>query len=159
YIITHRYSILVRQFVHSSEAYDYFDTLSGFSNEGSLFSQIQSGFVSGNIKAEGNNSEIVIGFFEVTSVDSKRIFFNYEEFYPDAPLPPYIVNCVRTAPSQFNELGPGCGPLISRIRANKIVYRKMNDGTVEGDPYIMVPLECGHCTALGTPEVPEFWID
>ena len=158
YIITTRYSILIHQFVHSEAAYNYFDTLSTFSNEGSLFSQIQPGFLAGNIRSETNDSETVIGFFDVTSVDSKRIFFSYNDFYPNEPTPPWSVNCTKMAPLQYNQFG-GCGPLIGGIEANAIVYFKMNNGTIEGDPYIMVSRECGDCTALGTPEVPEFWID
>jgi len=158
YIIATRYSILIRQFVHSGAAYNYFDTLSSFSNEGSLFSQIQPGFLAGNISSETNDSETVIGFFDVASVDSKRIFFSYNDFYPNEPTPPWSVNCEKTAPNQYNQFG-GCGPLIGRIEADAIVYFKMNNGTIEGDPYIMVPRECGDCTALGTPEVPDFWID
>lgn len=159
YILTTRYSILVRQFVLSEGAYDYFETLRSFASEGSLFSQIQPGFVVGNIATESESAEKVIGFFEVASVASKRLFFSYDDFYEDEPTPPWAVNCEKTAPLQFNRLGTGCGPLIFRIESDVIVYFKMNEGTIEGDSYIMVPRECGDCTALGTPEVPDFWVE
>ena len=159
YILTTRYSILVRQFVLSESAYDYFETINSFSSEGSLFSQIQPGFVVGNISTDNESAEQVIGFFEVASVASKRLFFSFDDFYEGEPTPPWAVNCEKTAPLQFNRLGTGCGPLIFRIERDVIVYFKMNNGTIEGDPYIMVPRECGDCTALGTTEVPEFWID
>jgi hypothetical protein len=159
YILTTRYSILVRQFVLSEGAYDFFETLRSFSSEGSLFSQIQPGFVTGNISAENESSEKVIGFFEVSSVASERIFFSFDDFYEGEPSPPWAVFCEKTAPLRINRLGTGCGPLIFRIKSDVIVYFKMNNGTIEGDPYIMVPRECGDCTALGTIQEPSFWVE
>jgi hypothetical protein len=70
YKISHRYSILVKQFVQTEEAHNYYKTLLKFSEEGSLFSQVQPGFVVGNIISENSADEIVIGIFEVSSVTS-----------------------------------------------------------------------------------------
>ncbi|MGB3143629.1 MAG: DUF4249 domain-containing protein, partial [Maribacter sp.] len=50
YIISHRYSILVRQFVQSPEAFAFYETLNEFSSASqNLFSQIQPGFLNGNV--------------------------------------------------------------------------------------------------------------
>lgn len=163
YKISHRYSILVRQFVHSREAYTYLEAVSRFSGEGSLFSQVQPGFVSGNIISESNSEEKVIGFFDVASVSTKRIFFNYEDFYPNEPLPPYINSCEPRAPFrcvQANNSTFRCAGLINGLRRNLIVYRGMNTGQIQlGGPYLMVDRECGDCTALGDIEPPDFWVD
>jgi len=163
YRISHRYSILVRQLVLSEEVFSYLQALSSFSEEGSLFSQVQAGFVSGNITSESNTEEKVIGYFEVASVSTKRIFFNYEDFYPGEPLPPYINSCQPRAPQRCVIIGFNsyrCGGLINGIRANTIVYKGMNMGQLPlGGRYLMVDRECGDCTALGDPEPPEFWID
>jgi Domain of unknown function (DUF4249) len=75
YIITNRYSILVKQYVQSLESYTFYKTLSEISGSGSILSQNQPGFFYGNIRSDDNPTEKVIGFFDVASVSSKRIFF------------------------------------------------------------------------------------
>lgn len=162
YKISHRYSLLVKQYVHSGEVYNYLDALSNFSEEGSLFSQVQPGFIASNLVSETNLNEKVIGFFEAASVSTKRIFFNYDDFYPNEPLPPYINSCqpsapLRCVPENFNTVR--CGGLMNGIDRNIIVYRGMNTGQIpRGGAYLMVDRECGDCTALGDIEPPEFWI-
>ena len=163
YKISHRYSILVKQFVHSREAYSYLEAISRFSGEGSLFSQVQPGFVAGNIVSESNSDEKVIGFFDVASVSAKRIFFNYDDFYPNEPLPPYINSCQLKAPFrcvQANNSSFRCAGLINGLRRNLIVYKGMNTGQIPvGGAYLMVDRECGDCTALGDIEPPDFWVE
>ena len=163
YRISHRYSILVKQFVHSSQAYNYLEAFSRFSGEGSLFSQVQPGFIASNIVSNSNPDEKVIGFFDVGSVSEKRIFFNYEDFYPNEPLPPYINACIPTAPLRCIPEGNTrfrCAGLINGLRSNQIVYRGMNTGQLPlGGPYLMVARECGDCTALGDIEPPDFWVE
>jgi len=162
YKISHRYSLLVKQYVHSIEVYNYLEALSNFSGEGSLFSQVQPGFIASNMVSAKNPDEKVIGFFEVASISTKRIFFNYDDFYPNEPLPPYINSCQPKAPKRcvFESLNTfKCGALMSGLRGNTIVYRGMNTGQIPlGGAYLMVDRECGDCTALGDPEPPDFWI-
>ncbi len=160
FILTHRYSILVEQFIQSREAFTYFETLNEFSGEGgSLFSQSQPGFFSGNIVSEANPLEKVIGFFDVSSVSSQRIFFNFEDFYAGEPQPPFFVSCDVVAPNQF-ELG-GCGSLISEVLRNRVKYVAPNDTNppIDGGPYLVVLRACGDCTALGENVAPDFWED
>ena len=159
YIITTRYSILVKQYVISREAYVYFEALNAFSGQGSLFSQIQPGFLSGNIFSDNNPDEKVIGFFDVSTVSSKRLYFNYEDFYPLEAPPPFIVNCIPFAPTLFNATGTACGELISSLNSNRIVYIDENENPSISfpGPYLMVLRPCGECTALGSTIVPDFW--
>tara|TARA_R110002049_G_scaffold172033_1_gene338836 strand:- start:1569 stop:2783 length:1215 start_codon:yes stop_codon:yes gene_type:complete len=160
YIITHRYSILVRQYVHSREGYAFYETLKEFSENGDIFTQNQPGFINGNLILESDSSQKVVGFFDVVSVSSKRIFFSYSDFYPGEPYPPYAVSCGRSAPARFSPTGNSCGPLISAIALNTLVYFGPNEGEIpDGDAYLMVLRECGDCTALGTPIEPDFWIE
>ena len=159
YIITTRYSILVKQNVISREAYIYFEALNDFSGQGSLFSQTQPGFLSGNIFSDNNPDEKVIGFFDVSTVSSKRLYFNYEDFYPNEAPPPYIVNCIPFAPHLINPLSGSCGELISGLNLNRIVYIDENENPTMNlpGPYLMVLRECGDCTALGSNIAPDFW--
>lgn len=160
YKISHRYSILVKQFIQTEAAHSYFKTLQNFSDEGSLFSQVQPGFVAGNIVSDSSLNEKVIGFFEVSSVSSERIYFNYEDYYPNESLPPYINECEEKSPDRFTEHNMKteiCGPLINIVKSRVLVYYESTNSTLQ--PYRMVPRVCGDCTVLGSSEPPAFWIE
>lgn len=151
YIISHRYSILVRQYVQSRETSDFLETLNEFSSSESLFSETQPGFLEGNIFSEEGSNEKILGYFDISAVDEKRIFFDYEDFFPGERLPPYVAPCPESAPA----IG-----LIDLIRWDLVKFIKTNDGEFQpGGPYITVPQVCGDCTILGTSEVPDFWIE
>ena len=160
YKISHRYSLLVKQFVQSEAAHIFFKTLLNFSDDGSLFSQVQPGFVAGNIISEDNPKEKVIGFFEISSVSTERIFFNYHDYYPNSNIPPYINECMIFTPARLTEHPAKtevCGPLINIVKARILVYF---DHAPHPDwPYRMVPRVCGDCTVLGRSEPPQFWVE
>ena len=161
YILSHRYSILVKQYVQSKEAYTYYKTLNTFSNSESLFSQIQTGFLEGNIRSQQNSSEKVIGFFEVNSVSDKRLFFNYEDLFPGEEIPNYIIDCSIVSPPLVNEAGGS--PLISLIDTNAADFFSVYDGDANSlnldifGPFLMTPAGCGDCTRFSSKIVPEFW--
>lgn len=169
-ILSHRYSMLLNQYVINGEAYNYYQNLSNFAQSESVFSEIQPGFLEGNIRRTDVDNGLVLGYFEVASVDSKRFFFDYVDFFPDEPLPPYFgnTNCERLlSPALGNpeKDGPrplGCPPpaLIRRVKAEELNYFAINEdpGECEG-PYLMTPSICSDCTILGTNVKPDFWID
>lgn len=163
YKISHRYSLLIKQLVLSSEGYEYLENLNRFTAEGSAFSQVQTGFLVGNILNDNNNNEKVIGFFEVASVDSQRVFFNYTDFYPNSPLPPYVIDCYETAPPIKIDFDREiCGGLINIIENGELIYLEDYDGDpafMNPGPYDLVPRGCGDCTALGTNIIPDFWTE
>lgn len=156
-ILRDRYSILVKQYIQSLEAYSYYDILNQLSGSESLFSQIQPGFVNSNIVSIENKNEKVLGFFEVSSVSEKRIFVNYDDVFPGEPIPPYYIECEYAAPLIANM---GATPLRDAIENGLIKYFRANlaPGEFEG-PYIVVPRPCGDCTVYGTSEKPYFWED
>ncbi|MGX1929971.1 DUF4249 domain-containing protein [Flagellimonas sp. 2504JD4-2] len=157
YILSHRYSILVRQYVQSNEAFTFYERLNELSSSESLFSQIQPGFLQGNVFSNDNEDERVLGFFDVSSVSEERIFFNYNDFYPGEPLPPYIEPCDPSAPVIANMGGCVLRPILE-IGAG--VYAGDNDSEDPNEgPYLIVSRVCGDCSVLGTSEVPDFWIE
>ena len=157
--LSHRYSILVRQYVQSLETYSYFDLLNQLSASGGALSQIQPGFLNSNIVSTSDRNEKVLGYFNVSSVSEKRIFFNYEDLFPGEDLPPYFVNCQPYAPEVIT-LG-GTTPLKDQIQAGLVKYWKENlpPDVVGPGPYQVVLRECGDCTALGQTDPPEFWTE
>lgn len=161
-IITSRYSILVRQYIQTLEAYTYYKTLKKLSNSGNIFSQNQPGFISGNIISVNNPNEKVIGYFELSPVSSKRIYFNYPDLFPNEPLPPYFEDCKMFATS------PGSPPsprgeennLTIVISSGVAKYFGPNlDPELGEGPYDLVLRACGDCTVLGSNIKPDFWED
>lgn len=146
YILSHRYSIKVRQYVQTPEAFAYYDALRGLSQSATtVFSEDQPGFLPGNILSLDDETENVAGFFEVATVTEKRIFFDYGDFFPGEELPPYFQNCSPS--SQSGE------DLKGTLARNERVYYDSNGGIRT------VPRACGDCNALGSNKVPDFWID
>ncbi len=158
YILSHRYSILVKQLVQSPKAFSYYRALRDFSTSESIFSEVQPGFLTGNISSLSTSNENVIGYFEVSSVSSQRIFFDYQDYFPNETLPSYPVNCTRLfAPPEGG--GDGCPtPLFLQILLDNVQYVDVNP--VESDcegPYLVTRYACGDCRALGSNVVPDFW--
>ena len=139
--------------MHSQTAYRFYETLKNFATSESLFSETQPGYLIGNIISQKDRNEKVLGYFDVASVDEKRIFFNYVDFFPGESLPPYVSPCEIIAPLR--------GFLIDQVRYNLVKYVKDYDGEnlYRPGPYIVVDRVCGDCTVLGPSEAPEFWID
>ena len=159
YIISHRYSILVRQFVQSPEAFAFYKTLNEFSSGSeNLFTQIQPGFLNGNVLSEESGDEKVLGFFQVSSVTSERLFFDYVDFFAGEPLPPYVEDCsVESAPTLLPSNGNPFG-VSDLVYAINTQGRKFVSPTGDsGAPYNLVSRACGNCNALGSSLVPEFW--
>ena len=149
YIIAHRYSILVKQYSISNATFVYLETLKKFSGQESVFSQTQPGFFNGNLYSESDADEKVLGYFEVSSLSTKRIYFNYADLFSGEPLPtigascrPYIAS--STTQPTLNEL----------LRDNQVRYYSNNSSTKE---ISVVDRVCADCTVLGSSEVPDFW--
>ncbi|WP_420600905.1 DUF4249 domain-containing protein [Flagellimonas sp.] len=150
FIISHRYSILVKQSVLNREAYEFYEKVSEFSTSGSLFSQSQPGFIIGNIFPEDGSNERVVGIFEVSSVSEQRTFFNYADFFPNQALPEFVEECPETAVPDRQELA-------RLVRDQRVSLAGFLDNGNGGVTYIVQPRACGDCTALGTNIAPDFW--
>ena len=163
FILSHRYSILVRQFVQSRAAFSYYETLELLSRTESIFSQRQSGFLEGNIKSDTNAEDDVVGFFQVSTVSEKRLFFNYTDFFEGESLPKYPVDCTLVSPPIINEAG--ASPLLVAIELETLKYveeynQETNPNNLsEFGPFLMVAAPCGNSTFYGSNIVPDFWVE
>ncbi len=159
YIISHRYSILVRQYVQSNSAFTFYETLKEFSGNESLFSETQPGFLEGNIRSDSSDDEKVLGFFDVASAVERRIFFNYEDLFPGEELPPYIDPCRLNSPPLSTGVPPRC-VLASQVDLNLVSYAGNNDSSDQSEgPYFVVPNVCADCREIGEVQPPDFWIE
>ncbi len=180
--ISHRYSILVKQYHHDINANSFFRLLEDFSGRESIFSNVQTGSLEGNITVQNSDVALVLGYFELSSYSEKRLFLNYRDFFPDEDLPPYFINCATGAPALYprgfhstpgegGELiidGTNSSPLIEGILAGLYAYHAdnkeyenlINNGNLAGAaPFLIKPLGCVDCRTFGGNEEPDFWIE
>ncbi|MDG1380477.1 MAG: DUF4249 domain-containing protein [Flavobacteriaceae bacterium] len=151
--IAHRYSILLTQFIQSAEAYTFYQFLSEISESENLLSETQPGFLSGNITSLSNTEENVIGFFEVVSADTQRIYFNYEDLFSNELLPPYPIQC-----GIENFYAPLFDQLDEALASRDYKFYLNNDEPEELEgPYFLVPAPCGDCTFYGDSSPPIWW--
>ena len=156
--IRERYSILVRQYVQSLEAYTFYKTVDDLGIVGSVLSQVQPGYVLGNIISE-NESEKVVGYFEASTVSSERIYFDYTDF--NIILPAYFYNCNVIILDYLDNTALDDDPneralLYQFITVdNYKLYSDPGQGTI----YEITNPECGDCTSISSNIRPEFWED
>lgn len=157
FIISQRYSILVKQYVQNFYSYNYYNTLKNFTSDQSFFSQIQTGFLEGNLSSESDPNKKVIGFFEVSSVSSKRLFINRKDITNNEPN--FVEECRFIAPKLIDPMS-GESHLINALKEGYLYYAENDLGIkdLEG-PYLLVKKICGDCNELGTNIKPPFWID
>jgi len=155
FAIQNRYSILASQISINQDAYDYYETLKELSGSESIFSQNQPGFIRGNIVSLEDPDEKVIGNFNLGKVSSKRIFFNFTDFFNLAEKPDATRFCEITRPKVL--------ALTNLVIENQVKFYAETFGAVadeEGEgPYRVVPRLCIDCTVFGTNIKPEFWIE
>jgi len=156
-ILNERYSIIVRQYIQNLESYTYYTTQKSLSSSKSVLSQVQPGFNYGNLKSDDNPDEKIIGYFEVSSVSSKRIFFNFRDLFPDDQYPPFYSEC---RPSLLANCwtSKGCSgatilALIKSPAPEKVFYAE------DGMTMIFYEPGCTDCTKISSNIKPLFWID
>ncbi len=140
-----KYSILVRQYALTKEAFDYWENIKKNSEAlGSLFAP-QPIETKGNIFAVNDPAEPVIGFFEATNVTEKRIFidasevqdWNYQEICQMAK--------VEASAANLNSLLTGAQLPLMWTNFDK------------KDTLLAVVNTCIDCGLRGTPTKPSFW--
>ncbi|RED25321.1 uncharacterized protein DUF4249 [Flavobacterium cutihirudinis] len=156
YITTTRYSILVRQYVESLNAYTYYNTLKKMSSSESILSPNQPGLLVGNVKSIKNPGNKVVGYFDVASVSTERIYFNHEDIFPHKPSPPYVTDCTQFCYGDETQIPEPCThalPYTDDLVLRKITY------FLTGGFYYWVEAPCGDCTTIASSIKPPFWTD
>ena len=169
------YSINVRQYALSSEAYTFFSNLKKNTEQlGSIF-DAQPSEIMGNIHAVNNASEPVIGFICVGSSSTRRIFINKNRL-PDPWIPDkFYTGCSLKTDERYNN-APCCyysfvinGDTLNQvdefINYNKPIafpFPVIPIGAIQrpGSPplgYTAAKKECADCTLRGTNKKPAFW--
>jgi hypothetical protein len=139
-----RYSLLIRQYALSSNAFQYWNLLEKQNQESGGFYETQPARIQGNIHNIADPAERVLGFFNVSSVTQKRIFTEESFQFP------IIDNECKLIP-----IGPQ-NPLGFYSVHDYPVYLVSESGT--GPPYANADDVCFDCReGGGSVEPPDFW--
>lgn len=142
-----KYSLNVKQYALSEESYNYWIELQKITESlGSLFDP-QPSIVYGNIYNVNDESEVVLGYFDASSVTEKRIFIRRSDL-PPTRMPDYYRHCVDSIVRR-NMVEP-------MITSGWMLASESQD-EFGGWIYIMSYPTCIDCTKAGTNIKPEFW--
>jgi len=151
--IAHRFSTMIKQYVQSPESFAYNQNILQNATSKSVFTQSQPGALTGNM----NSDKKVIGYFEVSSVSEKRIFFNYSDFFENNPNENnYPSICILPYAPPMVDNGTDSITLAERLKGDWIFHSYKDPST---PLYKIVRTACGDCKKYGTPIKPNFWID
>jgi hypothetical protein len=148
-MINQKYSILVRQYALSVEAYNYWLLAQKTSQQlGTLF-DLQPSQLVGNIRCLTNPGEPVIGFVSASSIDQRRIFVYQSE----------LLNWIHNPPVYQCEM--------REVPVNPIDYRIYSETDSNFAPYffrsisgplVLASAKCLDCLLFGgTNQKPPYW--
>lgn len=142
------YSILVRQFAVSKEAFDYWQQLSiNTETLGGLFDP-QPSSLNGNIHSVSDPDEQVLGYFDGGSISESRLFLKYTELPEYLQLYPGPSHCVENEiePNRVYELG-NFYLITTAVYSGPVLIA-----------YKYTTPDCANCTLQGgTTRKPDFW--
>ncbi len=149
--LIHKYSILVKQYAISENAYLYWKTLRDVNQSQGTLYDTQPGTVRGNITSLTDN-QVVLGYFDAGVVKQMRVFFTPTNFKASGYLPPdYGSNCTFITAIQIP--ASQIGDFLSNNPGLEI-----QGATGAGDATLyLLPTACCDCTSLGTNIKPSFW--
>jgi hypothetical protein len=152
-----RYSILVKQYALTSDAFNYWQNLKKNTEQlGSIF-DAQPSELTGNIHCITNPAEPVIGYISVGNVQQKRVFIDNTQL-PHSWIPDYPYTCpfdtllYCRGMSCINQVAQDLIPLPPAEQPLSPYY---NAGVIAG--YYATYKDCMDCTIRGTQVVPTFW--
>jgi hypothetical protein len=142
-----RYSIMVNQYSLNEEEYLYWEKLQKITgNVGGLYDVVPMS-IEGNMHCIDNPDEMVLGYFSVSSVSTKRIFIQNElvdfpDFYGKCPA----------------DTVPVSEP-ISALNISVFIIARLNDfPPTFGTFYVLTnKKECIDCTLNGSIVMPPYW--
>ncbi|MEZ4774635.1 MAG: DUF4249 domain-containing protein [Bacteroidia bacterium] len=140
--LTLKYSILLKQYTLSEEAYDYWRVTKEINQElGTLFDPIPTD-ITGNIQNVDDPDEPVIGYFSADGFSQKRIFIDRLDV-PPVLIPTGLENCPYIFFSNIDDMqryvlaGNAWVGAVADFAGNILGYtgstKKCSDCTVQGD--------------------------
>lgn len=154
--LMYRYSILVKQYSLSKEAYLFWNILKKNSESvGDIFGSMPSE-LKGNMHNVANSSEPVIAMIEASLPSQKRIYFDSQNIRPPWPTYlPFYIGCesekvtVGNAANLFRT-NPGFIPTYEIFE---------NEASAYPTHYAYTIKRCTECSLRGFLNAPDFWTD
>ena len=158
-----KYSVLVNQYAISRNEYEFWNQLKATNEVGGGIFEKQPYSISGNIKNIKNPDEVVLGYFQVASVNSKRIYIDPLEILK-LKLP-FFQNTCETKLYQIGEMGDAApfrslSAIYNYIITHDsvLVFPYWNDnGDLSG--MTATSKKCSNCSISGDSKKPSFWTD
>jgi len=153
-----KYSILVRQYALTSDAFAFWQNLEKNTEKlGSIF-DAQPSEISGNIHCLSNPEEPVIGYLSACLVQSKRIFVLNSQL-PSSWLTVYPYSCDQDSNYYVHPITHhnDVADLIPLPSSSVITVPFYFPGSPKPNGFFSTSFECGDCTIRGTTKQPEFW--
>ena len=166
-----RYSILIRQYAMTQDAYNYWTLLKKNTEQlGSIFDSQPSASI-GNLHNANNPAEPVIGYISASTISQTRIYVNFT----DLPKS-YVDDYVNNNPYNQYTCGLDVVAVVQRDKTGKVIDFPEKDYFISGFPTqipvdVVVPYNpadsagshsgaspiCVDCTLRGTNVKPAFW--
>lgn len=163
--LTERYSILVKQYALTKEAFDYYQLLRKNTEQlGGIFDP-QPSSLSGNIHCSTDPSETVIGYITAGSVSKQRIYIDSYAL-PPGPLwiPKLPYDHCELDTFWFVYFPQGSQTPVNQVESYLFTGYAIPVGVIAppGSPPVAYTAsygDCADCTLRGTNRKPDFWID
>ncbi|MCJ7449263.1 MAG: DUF4249 domain-containing protein [Bacteroidales bacterium] len=165
--LTIRYSILVKQYSLSKEAFEFWNNLKQVNETGGSIFDTQPYPVISNINNVNNPGEKVLGYFQVSAVKQKRTYITRSEL-DELDLPWFKYDCKRfvVSPDDYPP-APMRPPMTWDELYDMFMSRKdftfvepiYNNTTHQLEKLVFVQNYCSDCKLTGFSEKPGFWID
>jgi hypothetical protein len=158
-----RYSILVNQYIISRAEYDFWNAMKASNQESGGIFEKQPYTTSGNIRNLRSPSEVVLGYFQVASIRSMRLYVDPYDLFRFRLFP--MNNPCNTTTYTLGYQGD-TGPLRS---INSIYDYIIGHDSVIVRPYwndngalvgiVGTSKACADCAVTSDPNKPAFWTD
>ncbi len=152
--LNYKYSLTLRQFSISDQAYQYYKLLKQNNESSGGFADKQKGFIAGNITNIEDPSAPVLGYFEVAGVTERYEIYLPTQWQADgfSPVDPLNRSCnynveADTIPMTDINSNPA-------LLNGKNIYQLAFPFT---NQVILMPINCTDCTIYGSLTKPDFW--
>ena len=165
--LTIQYSILIKQYSLSKEAFDFWNNLKKINEMGGTIFDKQPYQVISNIRNVNNPGEKVLGYFQVSALKQKRMYITSSEL-DELNLPWYQYDCKRVVVSPDDYPPPCCLPPMTWnelydmfISTGDFTFVEpvYNETTHELIKLVFTQNNCSDCELTGFSNKPEWWID
>lgn len=155
-----KYSILVKQYALTSDAYSFYENLQKNTEQlGSIF-DAQPSQLNGNIHNANDKNDVVIGYMSITNVQTKRIFLT-SDILPPLTLPAYPYDCEQDTALYSNKEGYNevQNVLINPPFTDFPIFAIFGDDPIHDGiiGFTYSTPQCADCTLRGSKKRPAFW--